>query len=587
MQNTLVITKEELERLKSFEEKCAALEKENKVLSECVKKFNKIDETNRSSFQEMKDEITELKSKVKKSDGRIEQLKLELSAKEAFIDKLKEIILERKLMEASALEALYGQSSEKTKTLVEREILHSEKVHIPRPSKPTQKRGRKSGIQNFDDKGFETEKVVYETAPEKLICSDCGCSSFEQSGSTKILKISVKRSYIKREINILNYKCNNCGHVIMGENLEADCFGNMACTPELAGELVLCSAGLYLPYERISTFFSYADADLSKELISRYCAKTAELLTPVYDHLKYELNQEKIIHVDETTYDCLKSENKTNFIWVGSSSPRGNHKISYFVYSDSRAKDNVKKIIDDDYRGCVCSDGYSAYEDLQKHQLCWSHARRKIIEYLKSLHSVDKENKEKPQDYQQMEELEEIIENIFCIENEIATLSSKDRFKERQKRVKPLVEEYFTKAKQYYNPNKNDKKNQAIAYSLNSEECFKTFLTDGDIDITNNLAERTARKAVMKRVSSFFSVSKKGASTTCVLLSLVRTAVDNGLAPDRYITYLLKNQSKLKANLADYMPWSTKLPKDLRYSKAEKDKASSKIEEVVNEINSK
>ena len=87
------------------------------------------------------------------------------------------------------------------------------------------------------------------------------------------------------------------------------------------------------------------------------------------------------------------------------------------------------------------------------------------------------------------------------------------------------------------------------------------------------------RKYVMKRVSSMFSQSTDGIKATCTLLTLVQSAMMNGLQPDAYVTYLLDHLKELdnpdKAEA--FLPWSEAIPEDIRLDPAEVAKAEAEV----------
>ena len=76
----------------------------------------------------------------------------------------------------------------------------------------------------------------------------------------------------------------------------------------------------------------------------------------------------------------------------------------------------------------------------------------------------------------------------------------------------------------------------------------------------------------MVKNASMFSVSEGGAGDTAVMLSVVQTAVLNGLNPMRYMEYVLTNYKDLSdpEKLGDFLPYSAKLPESVRLTEGEK-----------------
>ncbi|MDQ8837982.1 IS66 family transposase, partial [Streptococcus ruminantium] len=81
----------------------------------------------------------------------------------------------------------------------------------------------------------------------------------------------------------------------------------------------------------------------------------------------------------------------------------------------------------------------------------------------------------------------------------------------------------------------------AIEYSLNYESTFRTILSDGNLVLSNNIAERAIKVLVMGRKNWLFSQSFEGAKSTAIILSLLETAKRHGLDSEKYMTYLLEH----------------------------------------------
>ena len=82
---------------------------------------------------------------------------------------------------------------------------------------------------------------------------------------------------------------------------------------------------------------------------------------------------------------------------------------------------------------------------------------------------------------------------------------------------------------------------KAISYSLKHQETFENVLLDGHLELSNNKAERAVKSLVMGRRNWLFSQSFAGAKASGIILSLIETAKRNGLDPEKYLKYLLKN----------------------------------------------
>ena len=63
-------------------------------------------------------------------------------------------------------------------------------------------------------------------------------------------------------------------------------------------------------------------------------------------------------------------------------------------------------------------------------------------------------------------------------------------------------------------------------------------MLDGRLEISNNLAERSIKGFVIDRKNFLFSNTPKGAEASAVTYSMIVTAIDNGLDPYKYLSWV-------------------------------------------------
>ena len=86
------------------------------------------------------------------------------------------------------------------------------------------------------------------------------------------------------------------------------------------------------------------------------------------------------------------------------------------------------------------------------------------------------------------------------------------------------------------------------------------YLKDGRLELSNNRAERSIKPFVISRKNFLFANTPKGAAGSAVMFSLIQTAIENGLEPYKYLTWLMKMAKD--ANLEDaaavqaLLPWN-------------------------------
>ena len=72
------------------------------------------------------------------------------------------------------------------------------------------------------------------------------------------------------------------------------------------------------------------------------------------------------------------------------------------------------------------------------------------------------------------------------------------------------------------------------------------------------------------KFSILFSYSLKGAKAAGTIMTVVRTARLAGLNPEKYISYVLERMNTMpQSSVAELLPWSENLPKDMQDSMKE------------------
>ena len=134
-----------------------------------------------------------------------------------------------------------------------------------------------------------------------------------------------------------------------------------------------------------------------------------------------------------------------------------------------------------DYKGILVTDGLQQYHMLEDllpgltSANCWAHARRDFSDALKALGTKDKKANAQTIAGQALAK----IGKFFKIEEELKTLSAEERLRERRKRIKPLVDEYFEWVKTILadrNLLLKGKTVKGLNYSVNQEKYLRVFL---------------------------------------------------------------------------------------------------------------
>ena len=101
---------------------------------------------------------------------------------------------------------------------------------------------------------------------------------------------------------------------------------------------------------------------------------------------------------------------------------------------------------------------------------------------------------------------------------------------------------------------------KAFNYLKEQWPYLTNYLKDGRLELSNNRAERSIKPFVIDRKNFLFANTPKGATDSAVIFSLIQTAIENGLDPYRYLTWLMKTGKELdfadKDTVKTLLPWN-------------------------------
>jgi len=158
---------------------------------------------------------------------------------------------------------------------------------------------------------------------------------------------------------------------------------------------------------------------------------------------------------------------------------------------------------------------------------CWAHTRRGFFD--------DWEQHKSPTAKQALDR----IAAIYAIEARAAFAPIGERI-ERRRELAPLLDAFFawanaTVAKLSAKANLAE----AFRYAINRREALSRFVTDGRLEIDNNIAENAMRCIAVGRKNYLFAGSDTGGERAASIYTLVRTAKLNGLNPETYLRDVL------------------------------------------------
>ncbi len=132
-----------------------------------------------------------------------------------------------------------------------------------------------------------------------------------------------------------------------------------------------------------------------------------------------------------------------------------------------------------------------------------------------------------------------------------------ERYKERLKQAKPVLDAMLSWANSRTAAPKSAL-GKAFIYLKDQWSYLTNYLKDGRLELSNNRAERSIKPFVIDRKNFLFANTPKGATGSAVIFSMIQTAIENGLEPYRYLTWLMKTANT--ADLTDPQTMQALLP---------------------------
>ena len=456
---------------------------------------------------------------------------------------------------------VFISKSEKLENIVINEV--EEVIKEEKIEKKTNK-GKK-----YNKKKINYEKLVSEVKyiePDEQVCPTCGEKLIVASEKVRYLVNVIPASMKVIKIVKVNKKCPHCNkndnkiyYPIVQEALSGSILSS-----SLAAYIAYNKYELGIPFEHLAKHITNnIGFEINKQNLANYMAKISNILEPIYDRMVNDLlnNKHKVIHSDETTLvvskrDEMNQNRKQSYVYVYTSSFYDEKRIRIYDFQESRSINKTAKWLEN-YIGVVECDNFSGYNSMKKNnqniqlQKCWAHVRRRYADIVKNIKEKDRR---KSKAYEILEE----IQDLFHLES---TYKKKrlipDEIVKRRQQDVPLIKEKISKLVFDSNPLKGSALEGAINYTKECWDDLFTFVNNGYVEISNNIAEQAVKPFVIQRKVFQTSGSYAGAKYTTKLFSIVQTCKINNINVERYFDYVLKNINK--EQIDNLLPYSSKI----------------------------
>jgi len=505
-------------------------------------------------------EVAVLEDTILKQKQEIEELKRKL-------EHMNEVF-------ANAQRARFGQSSEQKNYVLGKDQLslfnEAEEASDHKAEEPTpdtiliaahERKKKRSQAEMLNQ--LPEEEVLLEVPEEQLVCSKCG-GKMKPIGK-KFLRHEMQ--IIPKQIKLLayyavTYACDSCetdtgfAHIVSVKP-PVPLMKHSLASPSTVAYIMTQKYVDGLPLARQEKIWAREGISLSRATMANWIIQCSQSwLKPLYKHMKQELLTHSVIHADETVVQVLKEDGKPatseSRMWLYASAALLRHQVRIFEYQPDRSGKRPESFLKG-FEGALVTDGYTGYNQVAKvtHCGCWAHARRKWREAMPEGATVKTSKAAVGFQY---------CNKLFEEERKCAIYQPKYRQEYRQNKELPILEEYYAWLNTVH-PEKGSKLEEAVRYSLNQKQRLMAYLDNGEVPISNNLAENAIRPFTLGRKNWLFCDTPKGAEASAIVYSLVESAKANGIEPFAYLQHVLVQlpylgKSHSHEELESLMPWA-------------------------------
>lgn len=335
-------------------------------------------------------------------------------------------------------------------------------------------------------------------------CPNCG-NQLRRTDSFDTHTVEDLPALEQLQIKVTEYQmerqwCGNCSKEVVA--IPAEVIPRSRLGLNLIIQVLIWKYVCRMTFEIIAeTLFQTYGADITAGGLITILKRTKVWLGPEYGKLLSIIRGSPVKHADETSW---RIKGLNGWLWAFLT-----RNTVYYTIEHSRGKGVAEKVLSDSKRSDVLvRDDYAGYKNLKmNHQSCWRH-----------LLGESKEASEQTQASQEVKKLHRLLKQMY------AQLVNITREPFNQTEREQYFKEYAGKLQEIINTKFSFEDTKKIQVRMRNQGTnLITALIHEGVDLTNNLAERGIRKAVVVRKISGGSRSDLGAETFAINMSVIQT----------------------------------------------------------------
>jgi transposase len=410
----------------------------------------------------------------------------------------------------------------------------SKGITKPDPKRP----GRKGG----EDYGTKARRARPQCKPDRVLgaplpnsCPHCrGEELIELRRAEQFVEDLPEPTTVLTRFDVAIGVCCDCGRRVQGHHPEqtSDALGAAAC--QIGPRALATAAWLHkvcgMPLAKICAHFAGLGLTVTPGALSQAMDRLADKGAVTYEALKAELAAQTVISPDETGW---RVGGLGAWLWAFAAAT-----ITVYAICEGRSFDDATTVLPAEFAGTLCRDGWAPYRKFTNaaHQSCLAHLLRRCHELRRS---------NPPSARAIPAALSDILHDALTTRalrdsGSLHDTDLADAITELESQVTGLL------AKRPTLP-----ANRRLLKHLRKEQAaLFTFLPDPAIDATNWRSEQAVRPAVVNRKICGGNRTWNAARTQQVLMTLFRTAYQQGVDSIALFTELLRSPGPTIAPLA-------------------------------------
>ena len=309
--------------------------------------------------------------------------------------------------------------------------------------------------------------------------------------------------------------------------------------PGLLAHVLVSKYCDHLPLYRQEQIFQQRHGlNLPRQTMARWVELAADWLQPIYEAIRTGVLAGGYVQIDETPVQYLEpghGKTKQGYLWTGSR-PGGD---VFFSWHISRAAACLDVIVPVDFKGTVQCDGYAGYRcfaDGRDGAItlagCWAHVRRAFYEAREQSPRVSGW-------------LLRQIQNLYRIESVLRDKKAGPALREavRAHQSRPIAKRIECALVRFKSSGRFLPKSllgEAIDYALGQWPTLQVYLSDGRVEIDNNLVENAIRPTAIGKKNWLFVGEADAGQRGAIVYTIVESCRRRGLDPYAYLCDVLK-----------------------------------------------